>query len=89
MSLYITNKQRENISTSKVISPFSFIEITIEYKVTLARMINNRLCKLSFLCDDADDVLNKVAVQSNLDDETFELISKLRVDIIDEQPSNY
>ena len=77
MSLYISNKSRENIATNKVISPFVFIDISIQYEVTLARMINNRLVKLYFQCEDADDCFNKLAIQSNTDDELFELISRL------------
>ena len=79
--LYLTTKSRENVSTSKLISPFLFVEVTVNYKVTLARSINGRLVKLEFMCENADDVLNKIAVQSNADDETFELISRLSVQI--------
>ena len=79
--LYLTTKIRENLSTSKLISPFLFVEVTVNYKVTLARSINGRLVKLEFMCENADDVLNKIAVQSNADDETFELISRLSVQI--------
>ena len=79
--LYLTSKLRENLSTSKLISPFLFVEVTVNYKVTLARSINGRLVKLEFMCENADDVLNKLAVQSNADDETFELISRLSVQI--------
>lgn len=77
MSLYISNKSRENITTNKTISPFAFIDISIRYEVTLARMINNRLVKLYFQCEDANDCFNKLAIQSNTDDELFELISRL------------
>ena len=76
MSLYISNRSRENITTNKVISPFAFIDISIQYEVTLARMINNRLVKLYFQCEDANDCFNKLAIQSNTDDELFELISR-------------
>ena len=79
--LYLTTKSRENVRTSKLISPFLFVEVTVNYKVTLARSINGRLVKLEFMCENADDVLNKLAVQSNADDETFELISRLSVQI--------
>lgn len=79
--LYLTTKTRENLSTSKLISPFLFVEVTLDYKVTLARSIKGRLIKLEFMCENADDVLNKLAVQSNTDDETFELISRLSVQI--------
>ena len=79
--LYLTSKLRENLSTSKLISPFLFVEVTVNYKVTLARSIKGRLVKLEFMCESADDVLNKLAVQSNADDETFELISRLSVQI--------
>ena len=79
--LYLTTKSRENLSTAKLISPFLFVEVTVNYKVTLARSINGRLVKLEFMCENADDVLNKIAVQSNADDETFELISRLSVQI--------
>ena len=79
--LYLTTKTRENVSTSKLISPFLFVEVTVNYKVTLARSINGRLVKLEFMCENADEVLNKLAVQSNADDETFELISRLSVQI--------
>lgn len=79
MGLYISNKMRESIATNKLISPFAFIDISIKYEVTLARMINNKLVKLCFVCADADDCFNKLAVQANTDDETFELISKLSI----------
>ena len=79
--LYLTTKLRENLSTSKLISPFLFVEVTLDYKVTLARSIKGRLVKLEFMCESADDVLNKLAVQSNTDDDTFELISRLSVQI--------
>ena len=77
MSLYISNKSRENIATNKAISPFAFIDISIQYEVTLARMINNKLVKVYFQCEDANDCFNKLAIQSNADDELFELISRL------------
>ena len=77
MSLYISNKSRENIATNKLISPFVFIDISIQYEVTLARMINNNLVKVYFQCEDANDCFNKLAIQSNTDDELFELISRL------------
>ena len=70
---------RESIATNKLISPFAFIAISIKYEVTLARMINNKLVKLCFVCADADDCFNKLAVQANTDDETFELISRLSI----------
>ena len=70
---------RESIATNKLISPFAFIDISVNYEVTLARMINNKLVKLYFVCADADDCFNKLAVQANTDDETFELISRLSV----------
>lgn len=79
MGIYISNKTRENITTNKIISPFAFIDISIQYEVTLARMIDNKLVKLCFFCADADDCFNKLAVQANTDDETFELISKLSI----------
>lgn len=79
--LYLTTKLRENLSTAKLISPFLFVEVTLDYKVTLARSIKGRLVKLEFVCENADEVLNKLAVQSNTDDETFELISRLSVQI--------
>lgn len=79
MGLYISNKMRESIATNKLISPFAFIDISIKYEVTLARMINNKLVKLCFVCADADDCFNKLAVQANIDDETFELISRLSI----------
>lgn len=79
--LYLTTKIRENLSTSKLISPFLFVEVTLDYKVTLARSINGRVIKLEFMCENADDVLNKLAVQSNAEDDTFELISRLSVQI--------
>lgn len=79
MGLYISNKVRESIATNKLISPFAFIDISVKYEVTLARMINNKLVKLYFVCADADDCFNKLAVQANTDDETFELISRLSV----------
>lgn len=79
MGLYISNKMRESIATNKLISPFAFIDISIKYEVTLARMINNKLVKLCFVCADADDCFNKLAVQANTDDETFELISRLSI----------
>lgn len=81
--LYLTSKLRENLSTAKLISPFLFVEVTLDYKVTLARSIKGRLVKLEFVCENADEVLNKLAVQSNTDDETFELISRLSVQIPD------
>ena len=31
------------------------------------------------MCADADDCFNKLAVQANTDDETFELISRLSI----------
>ena len=79
MGLYISNKMRENITTNKLISPFAFINISVEYEVTLARMINNKLVKLYFVCEDANDCFNKLAIQANTDDETFELISRLSI----------
>lgn len=79
MGIYISNKQRENITTNKIVSPFAFIDISIKYEVTLARMINNKLVKLYFKCDDANDCFNKIAIQANTDDETFELISRLSI----------
>lgn len=79
MGLYISNKMRESIATNKLISPFVFIDISIKYEVTLARMINNKLVKLCFRCEDANDCFNKLAVQANTDDETFELISRLSI----------
>lgn len=79
MGIYISNKQRENITTNKIISPFAFIDISIKYEVTLARMIDNKLVKLCFNCDDANDCFNKIAIQANTDDETFELISRLSI----------
>ena len=79
MGLYISNKMRESIATNKLISPFAFIDISIKYEVTLARMIDNKLVKLCFNCEDANDCFNKLAVQANTDDETFELISRLSV----------
>ena len=79
MGLYISNKTQESIATNKLISPFAFIDISIKYEVTLARMINNKLVKLYFVCEDADDCFNKLAIQANTDDETFELISRLSI----------
>ena len=79
MGIYISNKQRENIATNKIISPFAFIDISIQYEVTLARMIDNKLVKLYFKCEDANDCFNKLAIQANTDDETFELISRLSI----------
>lgn len=79
MGLYISNKTRENITTNKLISPFAFIDISIKYEVTLARMIDNKLVKLCFKCEDANDCFNKLAIQANTDDETFELISRLSI----------
>ena len=79
MGLYISNKMRESIATNKQISPFAFIDISVRYEVTLARMINNKLVKLYFICEDANDCFNKLAVQANTDDETFELISRLSI----------
>ena len=79
MGIYISNKTRESIATNKQISPFAFIDISIKYEVTLARMINNKLVKLYFQCEDADDCFNKLAIQANTDDETFELISRLSI----------
>lgn len=79
MGIYISNKTRENITTNKLISPFAFIDISIKYEVTLARMIDNKLVKLCFNCEDANDCFNKLAIQANTDDETFELISRLSI----------
>ena len=79
MGLYISNKMRESIATNKLISPFAFIDISIKYEVTLARMIDNKLVKLCFNCEDANDCFNKIAIQANTDDETFELISRLSI----------
>lgn len=79
MGIYISNKTRENITTNKLISPFAFIDISVEYEVTLARMIDNKLVKLYFKCEDANDCFNKLAIQANTDDETFELISRLSI----------
>lgn len=79
MGIYISNKIRENITTNKLISPFAFIDISIKYEVTLARMIDNKLVKLCFNCEDANDCFNKLAIQANTDDETFELISRLSI----------
>ena len=79
MGIYISNKTRENIATNKIISPFAFIDISIKYEVTLARMIDNKLVKLCFNCEDANDCFNKLAIQANTDDETFELISRLSI----------
>lgn len=79
MGIYISNKTLENITTNKLISPFAFIDISIKYEVTLARMIDNKLVKLCFNCEDANDCFNKLAIQANTDDETFELISRLSI----------
>lgn len=79
MGIYISNKTRENITTNKLISPFAFIDISVKYEVTLARMIDNKLVKLCFNCEDANDCFNKLAIQANTDDETFELISRLSI----------
>ena len=50
-------------------------------------MINNKLVKLYFQCEDADDCFNKLAIQSNTDDELFELISRLSLnrEVVEEE----